>query len=688
MNHRIALVGNPNCGKTTLFNKLTGSNQYVGNWPGVTVEKKEGEFKYNDETITLVDLPGIYSLSPYTMEEIVTRDYILNEKPDGIINIVDGTNIERNLYLSIQLMELGRPVVIAVNMMDDVEAKGEKIDCEKLSYMLGVPVVPIVAKKGENIDGILKFTDHMIHFDHNLEGHNKFDLHNKYEHHHMQKISANINYDKDTQNAINNVISVISDNANMPEDTPWEFFATKILENDHSIFEKLKLSQDQMKKIDEIMDEYVSTSKYGDKDTLIADARYAYITKVTALCVKKSRGLGYMSTSDKIDSVLTNKYLAIPVFLLIMLVMFSLTFGTVGEFLVDKMEYLINNVISGSLLNIMDKTNTAPFLQSLVIDGIIAGVGGVLVFLPQISILFFFLSILEDSGYMSRAAFIMDRPLRKLGLTGKSFIPMLMGFGCTTPAVMAARTMENENDRKMTIMLTPFMSCGAKLPIYALFTGLFFERYKGLVVFSMYLIGMIVAIIYGVILKKTMFKGEAAPFVMELPPYRMPSPASVLRHTWEKAKGFIIKAGTIIFAMSIVIWFLQNFDFTLSMVSNSSDSIFASMGKIIAPIFIPLGFGIWQSVAALLTGIIAKEAVVTTMNVLFGSEMGIASAFTPLSAYTFMVFALLYMPCMAAFVTMRKELGSLSFAVKTVLTQTLIAYFVALIVHTIGIMIV
>ncbi|MEG0838744.1 MAG: ferrous iron transport protein B [Hydrogenoanaerobacterium sp.] len=663
MSYSIALAGNPNCGKTTLFNELTGSNQYVGNWAGVTVEKKEGKASYNGTELLINDLPGIYSLSPYTMEEVCARDYIMHDDPDVIINIIDGTNIERNLYLTIQLMELGRPMIIAVNMMDDVEQKGETIDCDRLAALLGVPVLPIVARKGE---GLTRLLDETVKIASSTEP----------QPHHIE-------YDYKTQNAISSILLILTENT-QTSDHHIQFYASKLLEADASIADILKLTESQRERIEAVVKAYEATSEYGDRDTMLADARYSYITKLVGKTVVKNTTPGFLTMSDKIDRIVTNRVLALPVFLAVMFFMFTIVFGPVGTGLKGIVEWILNGVISPAAEEFLLASDAPLWTFSLIIDAVIGGVGGILTFLPQIMLLFLFLSILEDSGYMARAAFIMDRLLRKLGLTGKSFIPMLMGFGCTTPAVMAARTMENEKDRRLTIMLTPFMSCGARLPIYALFAGIFFKEHQGLVVFSMYLLGIVVAVVAGLVLKHTLFKGEAAPFVMELPTYRMPTLKSTGLHMWDKCKGFLIKAGTVIFSMSILVWLLQNFNFSLQMVSDSSESIFGHIGAFIAPIFIPLGFGTWQASVSLLAGVVAKEAVVSTMGVLYTSTNVIAASFTPLSAYSFMVFSLLYMPCIAAFVSIRREMNSLKWAIGTALFETGVAYFVALLVYQIG----
>lgn len=665
MSSTIALAGNPNCGKTTLFNALTGSNQYVGNWAGVTVEKKTGMTK--DGKATIVDLPGIYSLSPYTLEERISRDFVIKENPDAIINIIDGTNIERNLYLTIQLIELKKPMVLAINMMDDVKASGGSIDCDYLSKLLGMPVIPISARRNENIDTIISQVNKVIA---------------------SKQYPPEINYNMTTQNALNSIYSVIVKNCRM--DLPYAFYAAKLLEGDKETAEILKLKPEQINEIEKYITAYEKTSEYGDREAMLADARYRFIEEIVAKTVVKGKEDEKLSTSDKIDKVVTNRFLALPIFFLIMLTIFGLTFGPVGTFFSDLIDKLFNNGISPLVRKLLDSADAPEWTYRLIIDAIIHGVGGILTFLPQISILFLCLSILEDSGYMARAAFITDRFLRKLGLSGKSFIPMLMGFGCTTPAVMATRTQENMQERRLTILLLPFMSCGAKLPIYALFAGVFFEKHQALIVFSMYIIGFIMAILVGLCLKKTFFKKTMAPFLMELPSYHLPMPSSVLRNTWDKAKGFIIKAGTIIFAMSVVIWALQSFTPQFSFAENANDSIFGIIGAFIAPLLIPLGFGTWQAAVSLLSGLVAKEAVVSSMLVLYSASNEtqlsqiISQAFTPLSAFTFMLFCLLYVPCISAFVTIKREMGSWKWAFASAGMQIGVAYIVSMLVYQIG----
>jgi len=670
---KIALTGNPNSGKTTLFNLYTGSNQYVGNWAGVTVEKKEGAFSYNGQTITLVDLPGIYSLSPYSMEEIITRNVLINERPDVLIDVVDGSNIERNLYLAVQLMELSVPMVLAVNMMDELEARGDKLDCGKLSRLLGVPVVPITARKAQNTGLLLDTAVELA----------RTSAYNP------RRPVGQIQYDNTTSRVIREIYALLWEQPKLRELPLW-FYASKLLEGDQQAIRALQLDKKSLDKIEALVKAYEATSFYGDRETMLADARYKAITDIVAKTMVKRGGENSLTLSDKIDLVVTNRVLALPIFLLTMFLIFAATFGPVGDFLSEGIEHLLKDVLGGWVTALLDAAQAPGWTYGLLVDAAIGGVGGVLTFLPQIMILFTCLSLLEDSGYMARAAFIMDRLLHKIGLTGKSFIPMLMGFGCTTPAVMAARTMENDRDRRLTIMITPFMSCGARLPIYALFAGTFFASHQGLVVFSMYLIGMVVAILSGLILKNTLFRGKVAPFVMELPPYRLPSLDALGRHVWEKCKGFLVKAGTLIFSMSVVIWLLQNFNWSLQLVEDNAQSIFASIGKAVAPVFAPLGFGNWQAAVSILAGLVAKETVVTSMMVLYGaaSQAELAAilpnVFTSLSAFSFMVFCLLYMPCMSAFVSIRREMNSLKWALGTALFSTGIAYIISLFIYQIG----
>ena len=667
---KVALAGNPNCGKTTLFNALTGSNQYVGNWPGVTVEKKEGTARLGDREITVVDLPGIYSLSPYSMEEIVARDFIIGEGPDAVIDIVDATNLERNLYLTVQLLELERPLVLALNFMDEVKARGDQIDVERLSKELGVPVVPITAKTGEGLDELLQVAHRQMHLGVTYEPDDLYDDFTHDIHHRMGELIHDYAYA-----------------ANLP--AHWA--SIKLLEGDGIVAKALNLPADVQNKLDAIIAEYEASSALGDRETLVADSRYRYIERVVHASVTKGKGSEGPTLTEKIDRIVTGKYTALPLFLCAMLVMFVITFGPFGSWLQDGVSALID-LFSGWLEGALTAAGAPAVVISLVCDGIISGVGGVLSFLPQIALLFFFLSFLEDSGYMSRAAFIMDRLLRRFGLSGKAFIPMLMGFGCSVPAIMGARTMENEKDRRMTILLIPFMSCSAKLPVYGLLSAAFFGPWAGLVVFGLYVIGMAVGILSGIFFKHTLFAGEPAPFVLELPPYRFPSIENIATHVWQKVKGFLVKAGTLILAMSIVLWLLQSFDFSLHMVDDAANSMLGTLGALIAPVFAPLGFGFWQAAVALLTGFIAKEMVVSSLSMFYGFSLTAAgtavaaamTGFTPLSAFSMLVFILLYVPCVAATSTMAKELGSAKWTVFSVCWQIGVAYVVSLLVHTVG----
>ncbi|WP_326911010.1 ferrous iron transport protein B [Sedimentibacter sp. MB31-C6] len=661
-----ALAGNQNSGKTTLFNKLTGSNQHVGNFPGVTIEKKEGHIKRHKET-SLIDLPGIYSLSPYTMEEVVTRDFILKENPDLILNIVDATNIERNLYLSLQLMELSIPMVIALNMMDEVRASGNTIDVKKLSEDLGIPVVPISAGKNEGISELL---DVAMKTAREKRKPRKLDF-----------------CSGEVHKAIHSISHLISDQADMAG-YPIRFAATKLVEGDEPTINALNLNENQIHILQHVVDDMEKALNI-DREAALADMRYNYIEKVCKKSVIKRQETHEQIRSEKIDRLLTHKYLGIPIFFGIMFFMFWITFGVIGAPLQGLLEEVIGiftEVVSDLMINV----GVSTWLYSLVIDGIFAGVGSVLSFLPLILLLFLFLSLLEDSGYMARVAFVMDKLLRRIGLSGRSFVPMLIGFGCSVPAIMATRTLSSERDRKMTIVLTPFMSCSAKLPIYGMITMAFFPNNAAIVMTSLYIIGIIVAILSGLLLKNTIFKGEPVPFVMELPAYRIPSSKSVLMHMWDKAKDFIQRAFTIIFLGTIIIWFLQSFDWSFNMVDDSTTSILASIGSVIAPIFIPLGFNDWRASTALITGLTAKEAVVSTLTVLTGAATDVQlstilnTIFTPISAFAFLIFTLLYMPCIAAFAATKRELGSLRYAVLTVSYQTLTAYIVGLIVYQIG----
>lgn len=662
-----ALVGNQNCGKTTLFNALTGSNQHVGNFPGVTVDQKEGEIKYSKGNF-VVDLPGIYSIRPYSTEEIVTRDFVLNEKPDGIINIVDATNIERNLYLTLQLLELQIPMIIALNMMDEVRNNGGSVDIDKISELLGVPVIPVSAAKNEGISDVADMITQTAK--------NRI----------LPKI-LDFCPDGAVHRCIHAVSYIIEDHAKNIGVSP-RFCATKLIEGDQSFVEKLSLSQNETETLDHQILE-METDTGLDKNAAVADMRYNFIENVCAQTVVKCHESKEHKRSVSIDRVLTGKYTAIPMFILIMASVFLLTFNVIGSSLSELLSLGID-----ALTNLCDKGLTAyginPVVHSLIIDGIFAGVGSVLSFLPIIVVLFFFLSILEDTGYMARVAFVMDKLLRKIGLSGKSFVPMLIGFGCSVPAIMSTRTLSSERDRKMTIMLTPYMSCSAKIPIYAVFSAAFFKGKEALVMTGLYFSGIIVGIIMALIFKSTLFRGNPIPFVMELPNYRLPSAKSVGLLMWEKARDFLTKAFTVIFAASIAIWFLQTFDTRLNVVSDSSQSLLADIGQIIAPIFKPAGFNDWRIATSLITGFTAKEAVVSTMSVLLGVGTDqLAGALTSLfpstlSAVSFLLFTLLYTPCVAAVATIKRELDSTLKTAGVVFLQCLVAWITSVCVYQIG----
>lgn len=666
-----ALAGNQNCGKTTLFNALTGSNQHVGNFPGVTVDQKMGDIK-GTKNCSVVDLPGIYSIRPYTQEEIVSRDFILDGKPDGIINIVDATNIERNLYLTLQLLELNLPMVVALNMMDEVRANRGTVDVKKLSESLGVPVIPISAAKNE---GVSELSDKMVYVAKN------------------RILPKRIDFCSDgpVHRCIHAVAHVIEDHARNIS-VPPRFCATKLIEGDDEYFaDRLELDKNERELIEHSIVEMEHDTGL-DRNAALADMRYTFIEKSVAQSVVKCNESREHKRSVKMDKVLTGKYTALPVFFGVMFLVFWLTFNVIGSRLSDLLSLGI-----GALTNLCDKGLTAyginPVVHSLIIDGIFAGVGSVLSFLPIIVTLFFFLSILEDTGYMARVAFVMDKLLRKIGLSGRSFVPMLIGFGCSVPAIMSTRTLSSDRDRKMTILLTPYMSCSAKIPIYAVFTAAFFAKYRALVMIGLYVTGIVLGIIVALILKKTAFKGEPVPFVMELPNYRMPSPKSVFLLLWEKARDFLQRAFTVIFLATIIIWFLQSFDTRLNVVDDSADSLLAMVGKFIAPIFTPLGFGDWRAVTALISGFTAKEAVVSTLSVLMNTgtaELGtvLPNIFSGLSAVSFLVFTLLYTPCVAAVATIKKELGSRAKTVGVVFMQCAVAYLAAFIVYSIGSLIV
>ncbi len=661
----LALVGNQNCGKTTLFNQLTGSNQHVGNFPGVTIEQKTGQI-IGRKDYELVDLPGIYSIRPYSGEERVTRDFIIKNKPDAIINIVDATNIERNLYLTLQLIEMGKPMVLALNMMDELLGNHGSVDITKLSERLGIPVVPISAAKNDGVEELMRVVAETAE---------------------NARLPRRIDFCSSgpVHRCIHTVSHVVEDHADKIG-VPSRFAATRVIEDDADIISSLKLSENELELIGHAVLE-METEGGLDRNAALADMRYRFIEAVCAESVVKAHESREMRRSVKIDKVLTNKYLAIPMFIAIMGFIFWMTFSVLGKWLSDMLALGIS-----SLKSIVDAALTAyglnPVVHSLVIDGVFAGVGSMLSFLPIIVVLFFFLAILEDTGYMARVAFVMDKLLRRIGLSGRSFVPMLIGFGCSVPAIMATRTLSSERDRKMTMLLIPFMSCSAKIPIYAVFTAAFFPDHGGLVMTCLYVFGMLVGVLAAKILSKTVFTGKPVPFVMELPNYRMPSLKSVLLLMWEKAWDFIRRAFTIIFAATIVIWFLQTFDTRLNVVSSgSTDSLLAIIGTWIAPVFAPLGFGDWRVATALLTGLMAKEAVISTLGVLMNTGANIGSAalltlFTTRSALSFLVFCLLYTPCVAALAAFRREMGSGVKTALVVLSQCCVAWLAAFAVYT------
>lgn len=665
---KIALAGNPNCGKTTMFNELTGSSQYVGNWPGVTVEKKEGRLRGHKDAI-IVDLPGIYSLSPYTLEEVVTRNFLVEEAPDVIINIVDASNLERNLYLTTQLMEVGIPVVVALNMMDVVRKNGDIIDTTKLSAALGCPVMEASALKGIGVKEIATKAVEIAQFKNSKPKYHRF--------------STNV------EHAIEE-IAELSESIGGTKNKRW--FAIKLFERDEKVITLLRTDEIRKQKIETII-KVCENILEDDAESIITNERYEYIGTITKNAYKKQKN-NKMTPSDKIDRIVTNRWLALPIFAAVMFVMYYVSVTWLGSILTDwTNDTLFGEVIQGNVSVFLENIGTAAWLQGLIVDGIIGGVGAVLGFVPQIMLLFFFISLLEDCGYMARVAFIMDRLFRKFGLSGKSFIPMLIGSGCSVPGIMASRTIENDKDRKMTIMLTPFIPCGAKLPVFALMIGAFFPN-SVWVAPSIYFLGIAMVIISGIILKQTkLFKGDPAPFVMELPQYRIPGAKGVLIHMWDRGKAFIIKAGTIIFVACGLIWFLQSFNWSFQMVE-ANESILASIGRVIAPIFAPLGFGTWQAAVATVTGFIAKENVVATFGVLFGiaeateADPGllssIAQMFTPVSAYAFMAFTLLAAPCFAAIGAIKREMGSWKWTWIAIGYQTGLAYIVAFIIYQVG----
>ena len=660
-----ALVGNQNCGKTTLFNQLTGSNQHVGNFPGVTVDRKDGPIKGYKNTL-VTDLPGIYSMSPYSNEEIVSRNFVLDDKPEAIINIVDATNIERNLYLTMQLLEMNIPMVVALNMMDEVTGNGGTIDVNGMESMLGVPVVPISAAKNEGVDELIKHAIHIARYQ---------------ERPGRQDFCDENDFGGAVHRCIHSIAHLIEDHAETAG-IPVRFAASKLIEGDSLILEKLNLDRNEIETLEHVVIQ-MEKERGLDRSAAIADMRFSFIEKVCEKTVVKPKESKERLRSEKIDRILTGKYTAIPCFIAIMAAVFILTFNVIGaglqkllEMGIDALTVAVDKGLSAAGVN--------PALHSLVIDGIFAGVGSVLSFLPIIVTLFFFLSLMEDSGYIARVAFFMDKLLRKIGLSGRSIVPLLIGFGCTVPAVMSTRTLPSERDRKMTILLTPFMSCTAKLPIYAFFVSAFFPGKGGIVMTALYFLGIAVGILVAFIFKKTLFKGEAVPFVMELPNYRLPGIKNVAQLLWEKAKDFLQRAFTVILIATMVVWFLQSFNWHFNMVSDSSESILAAVAGFIAPVFAPLGLGDWRVVTSLISGFMAKESVVSTLEILFGSS--VSTAFTTLSAVSLLVFSLLYTPCVAAISSIRRELGH-KWAVLVVVWQCAIAWIAAFLVRMTGMLI-
>ena len=658
-----ALAGNQNCGKTTLFNQLTGSNQHVGNFPGVTVDQKSGTVR-GQKDCTVVDLPGIYSIRPYTPEEIVTRDFIIDQKPDGIINIVDATNIERNLYLTLQLMEMRIPMVLALNMMDEVTANGGTIDIKGMSRALGIPVIPISAVKNEGVDELIRIAVATA----------------------KNRVYPQV-YDfcapGPVHRCIHAVVHQIEDHAEKAG-LPLRFAATKLIEGDEDIRARLELDQNELELVEHSVQEM--EAEHGmDRNAALADMRYDFIETVCAETVVKCRESKEQARSEAIDRIVTNEYLALPIFFGVMLLIFYLTFNVIGSFLSDLLAEGID-ALTAAADAALAAYGLNPVVHSLVIDGVFAGVGSVLSFLPIIVVLFFFLSILEDTGYMARVAFVMDQLLRKMGLSGRSIVPMLIGFGCSVPAIMATRTLASERDRRMTILLTPFMSCSAKIPIYAVFTAAFFPKYAALVMIGLYLGGILVGILTAKVLGATAFRGNPVPFVMELPNYRFPSAKSVGQLCWDKAKDFLTRAFTIIFVATILVWFLQTFDTRLNLVSDSADSLLATVGTVLAPLFAPLGFGDWRVSTALITGFIAKESVISTLGILTGagSEVtveALGTLFSTVTALSFLVFTLLYTPCVAAISAVKRELGSGWKAAGVALSQCAVAWVVSFLVY-------
>lgn len=655
---KVALIGNPNSGKTTLFNSLTGSYQYVGNWPGVTVGRKEGRVKNISKEVDLVDLPGVYSLSPYSPEEIVTRDYILNESPDLVINIIDATNLERNLYLTTQLLELDIRVIMAVNMTDLLERKGHKIDYNALESELGVKIVPVSAGKNRGIDCLLKLISDELESKKNI------------------RVAKSI-YSSEVENALSAIEEIMSCGNKYISNT--YFNNIKIFEDDPLLIYKSNFSPEKAKKVSEIRGK-VSKLYEKDEDMIIADERYAYICELCEKVIKYTKKVKKLSFSNKLDKVVTGKYTAVPCFLLMILSVFYVTFGPIGSTLKTWCEKFINTNMYSTVERILNYLGASEWSKSLALDAVICGVGSVISFLPQVVLLFTLLSLLEDCGYMSRAAFIMDKPLRKIGLSGRAFVPLIMGFGCSVPAVLGTKILESKKDKNLTIFLIPFMSCSAKMPVYLLFASIFFAKYQTLVIFSLYVLGVAVAVLTAFMFKETLFKGEASPFIMEMPEYKIPSPKNVWMNVWDKSKDFIERAGTVILVATVVVWFLQSFDFSLHMVSDSSESILAVLGNFVAPAFKICGFGDWRACVALLTGVMAKESIVSSLAVLYagGSVASLSSVlpsvFSVQSAISFLIFALLYTPCVAALSAINKEFESRKLMFVSVIYQFFIAY--------------
>ena len=662
-----ALAGNQNCGKTTLFNRLTGANQHVGNFPGVTVDRKDGAIKGHPETL-VTDLPGIYSMSPYTSEEIVTRAFLLDEHPRGIINIVDATNIERNLYLTMQLMELGIPMVLALNMMDEVTGNGGSVRVNEMEELLGIPVVPIVASKAE---GVPELIDHALHVAKFQESPVRQDFCSPEDH------------GGAVHRCLHSIMHLIEDHA-ARAGIPVRFAASKLAEGDELVLDALDLDQNEKEMLEHIIVQ-METERGLDRAAAVAEMRFSFINRICAQTVVKPRESREHKRSQAADRILTGRFTAIPAFIAIMAVVFWLTFNVIGAWLQELLDAGIG-WLSDAVASLMAAGQVNEVLQSLVIDGIFNGVGSVVSFVPIIVVLFFFLSLLEDSGYMARVAFVMDKLLRKIGLSGRSIVPMLIGFGCTVPSVMASRTLPSERDRKMTVLLTPYMSCSAKLPIYAFLTAAFFPENGALVMVGLYFGGILVGILVALLLRKSLFAGEAVPFVMELPNYRMPGAKNVGRLLWEKAADFMQRAFTVIFVATIVIWFLQTFDFSLNVVADSQTSMLAVVAGLIAPVFTPLGFGDWRISTALISGVMAKESVVSTLSVLFGGTAALTAVLSPLAALSLLVFCLLYTPCIAALASVKRELGG-KWAVGVALFQLAVAWVVAFIVHGVGLLV-